>query len=83
MDDDRKSCSPVPCPPFEGVSVEVTAVCSCWGRILPGRQYASGCRVHDPLVVGRPHPQANCGPLALPLAAGESCPTCGVVVPRG
>lgn len=27
-----------------------------------------------------PHPRANCGPLALALAAGDRCPTCGTVI---
>lgn len=26
-----------------------------------------------------PHPARNCGPLSMPLAAGEPCPTCGTV----
>lgn len=30
-----------------------------------------------------PHPQANCGPLTLPLPAGQQCPTCGAVIPAG
>lgn len=29
-----------------------------------------------------PHSLANCGPLAIPLGAGEQCPTCGTRVGR-
>jgi hypothetical protein len=27
-----------------------------------------------------PHPQGNCGPLTLPLAVGDTCPTCGTII---
>jgi hypothetical protein len=30
--------------------------------------------------VPNPHPLANCGPLTLPLASGDHCPTCGTRV---
>lgn len=29
-----------------------------------------------------PHPQANCGPLTLPLPVGSQCPTCGTTIPQ-
>jgi hypothetical protein len=50
----EKTCTPIPCPPFGEVELEVLAVCDCFGRLLPGDPYAPGCPVHDPTETDEP-----------------------------
>lgn len=44
----EKLCTPIPCPSFEEVELEVLAVCTCLGNLEPGDLFALGCPVHDP-----------------------------------
>jgi len=46
----EKSCTPIPCPSFGNVELDVLGVCNCFG-LVAGELYAPGCPVHDPTQV--------------------------------